>query len=158
MIKVHMSDSEITTCKILGNLRTMTSRAPNTTYTEVEYNLRADEGGVVGEVAFCKHFNVFFNPQALYRENSYDAFYKNKRIDVKTTLMRNPKLCASKKINPDVDIFVLASWSGNEVTFIGFALASELYQEANLTTTAFSEVYALEIPQLRKFREDGEWR
>jgi hypothetical protein len=144
MIVVELTDQEILICRILGNMRTLTSRADKTSYTDINYNLDIDEDGVVGELAFCKHWNIFFNPEARFRRHSYDAKLKDKRIDVKTTTLKNGRLQASSNINPDVDVFVLGIFEGNKVTFVGHTTAENLYRQENFMNLGRSYGYAIE--------------
>ena len=152
MIKVTLSDREMIMCRVLGNLRTLTSRSDNTQYTDVVYNLTIDEDGVIGELAFCKHWNIFFNPEATYRHHTFDALLKEKRVDVKATRLKTGRLQASSKKNPDVDVFVLGIIDGNEVTFVGYATAESLYKQENFMTLGRSEGYALEQKDLTAWK------
>lgn len=152
MIKVVLSDREMIMCRLLGNLRTLTSRSDNTQYTDVIYNLSVDEDGVIGELAFCKHWNIFFSPEATYRHHSFDALLKDKRIDVKATRLKTGRLQASSKKNPDVDVFVLGIIEGNEVTFVGYTTADNLYKQENFMNLGRSEGYAMEQKDLTAWK------
>lgn len=153
MIKVTLSDREMIMCRLLGNLRTLTSRSDNTQYTDVVYNLDIDEDGVIGELAFCKHWNIYFNPEATYRHHSFDAVLKDKRVDVKATRVKSGRLQASAKKNPDVDVFVLGIIDTNEVTFVGYATAENLYRQENFMKLGRSEGYAMEQKDLTVWKK-----
>ena len=154
MIKVKLTAHELIVCRIIGNMRTLTSRFDTTTYTTVEQNLSIDEDGIVGEFAFCKHWNIFFNPEVRYRNHTFDAMLKNQRVDIKTTRRKDGRLMAPLKINPDVDVFVLGILDGDEVIFPGYATAKMLYQEKNhFQPYQNHTVYALEQKDLAPWKD-----
>ena len=86
------------------------------------------------------------------RSGSADAVVKDKKVDIKTTRHRSGRLLATLKANPDVDIYVLAIIDEGKVVFPGYALKSELIQDANLKDLGHGKGYAMEQSQLRKFQ------
>lgn len=152
MIKVELTDSEIMMARILGNMRTLVSRHPNTTYTSLEYNIQKDEEGVIGEMAFCKHWNIFFNPESSYRHGTSDAVLKGKNIDVKSTRKINKGLQVPHRVNKDIDVFVLGIIEGNTVTFVGYATAADVYRPENLQQLSHSPAYVLPQERLTKWK------
>ena len=77
---------------------------------------------------------------------------KGKRIDIKSTRHKTGRLLATKKINPDIDIFVLAIIDEDKVSFVGYATAAELYDPSNLTDLGHGEGYAIEQKDLRQWK------
>ena len=156
-IVVELSEEEIITCRLIGNLRSISSRLNKVNDARMgdQSSYATDEVGAIGEYAFCKHFNIFFDPSIKVRSGSYDCLYKGKRIDIKTTEYAKGRLVATKKINPDVDIFVLAvlDIEKNVVAFPGYALASELYQDSNMTDLGHGTCYAMDAHKLRKWKQ-----
>lgn len=152
MITVQLSPAEMVVCKMLGNLRTLAARSANVKDAGLSTSLETDEDGVIAEMAFCKHWNIFFDPEASPRKHSYDCVLKGKRIDIKSTRHKNGRLLATKKINPDIDIFVLAIIEENKVSFVGYATAAQLYDTSNLTDLGHGEGYAIEQKELRQWK------
>ena len=76
-----------------------------------------------------------------------------KRYDVKATTYKHGRLLSTLKINNDVDIYVLAIVDHNQVDFVGFATATELRQDENLTDLGHGQNYSLPQDKLRAFRQ-----
>ena len=121
IISVPMSSEEIMTCRLIGNMRTISNRASVIKDRQMggQPTYQTDEEGVIGEYAFCKHHNIFFDPSIAVRSGSYDCLLNKYRIDIKATRRANGRLVATTKQNSDVDIFVLAIIGDHEVTFPG---------------------------------------
>jgi hypothetical protein len=153
-IVVQLTDLEALSCRLIGNMKTISSRTQNVKDRQMgkQEAYETDEDGMIGEYAFCKHYNIFLDVSLSPRSGSYDCMYKSKRIDIKTTRLPNGRLIATTKKNPDVDIFVLAIVEGNKVTFPGYALASELYNESKLTNLGHGETYTIEQQDLRQWK------
>jgi len=157
-IVVKLSDVEVLVCRMIGNMRSISSRANKVGDRKMGWQpgYAIDEDGTIGEYAFCKHFNIFFDPSVSVRSGSYDCLYKGKRIDVKTTRYKEGELIATTKVNPDVDIFVLAilDEENSTVTFTGYALASELYKESTLKNFGWGNGHAIKQEDLRQWKQD----
>jgi hypothetical protein len=110
-----------------------------------------DEDGVIGEFAFCRHFNVFFDLGVSPRSGSFDCILKGKRVDIKTTRYKTGKLLATTKVNPDVDIYVLAILDGYDITFAGWIEKEELISDKNLKDLGRGLGYSLEQSELKSF-------
>jgi hypothetical protein len=153
-IVVQLTELETLSCRLIGNMKTISSRTQNVKDRQMgkQEAYETDEDGMIGEYAFCKHYNIFLDVSLSPRSGSYDCMYKSKRIDIKTTRVTNGRLIATTKKNPDVDIFVLAILEGNQVTFPGYALAAELYDESKLTNLGHGETYAIEQQDLRQWK------
>ena len=152
MIHVTLTPAELIACKIIGNMRTLAARSANVTDAGLGTNLSTDEDGVIAEMAFCKHWNIFFNPEASPRKHTFDCLLREKRIDIKSTRIARGRLLATKKRNPDVDVFVLAIISDPSVSFVGYATADQLYRDENLIALGHGEGYGLEQEQLTKWK------
>ena len=154
---VQLTDLEIIACRMIGNMRTILNRSTSVKDKQIGKQdiHETDENGTTGEYAFCKSKNILFDISLNPRSGSYDCIYKGKRIDIKTTKYKNGSLVATKKINPDIDVFVLAIFdqTKNEITFPGFALAEDLYQEKNITDLGHGTGYVMQQEDLRKWKE-----
>jgi hypothetical protein len=153
MIEVELTDTELIVCKLIGNLRTLSNRANKVKDAGQFTNLETDEDGVLGEFAFCKHWNIYFDADVSPRAHTHDCLLKGKKIDVKTTRVKTGRLLATKKVNPDIDIFVLAIVDGNKVSFPGYLLAGDMYQDKNLTNLGHGELYAVQQSELRQWKD-----
>jgi len=110
-----------------------------------------DEDGVIGEFAFCRHYNIFFDLGVSPRSGSFDCILKGKRVDIKTTRYKTGKLLATTKVNPDVDIYVLAILDGYDITFAGWVEKEELISDKNLKDLGRGLGYSLEQSELKSF-------
>jgi hypothetical protein len=119
--------------------------------------LEIDELGVMGEYAFCKHFNIFFDPTTYARAGGADCVLRGQRIDVKTTAYLDGKLIATVKGNTDIDVFVLAIArdGGSEFVFPGYISAKRFYKEENLTNLGHGSTYAVTQDRLSPWKEAG---
>lgn len=159
MFEVQLTTSEIAVCRTLGNLRTIAARAASVNDKQMgkQSAVEIDEDGVIGEYAFCKSKNIFFDPSASPRSGSYDCVLMGKRIDIKTTRYAKGRLAVTTKRNADVDIFVLALYdpATHKVTFPGYILADRLYQPENLKDLGHGEGYVVEQSKLNQWKTDG---
>ena len=111
--------------------------------------MAADVDGVIAEYAFAKKFNVFPDIGLSPRSGSCDGVYKNYRYDIKSTRYKTGKLLSTMKVNPDVDMYILAIIEDNTVTFAGWSLKDELIQESNIKDLGHGKGYCLSQNQLR---------
>lgn len=156
---VTVSETEMLTINMFSGLRSIGARLAGVTDGKFanKTGVDVDFEGMLGEYAFCKHFNLFFDMMPTPRAGSYDCMYNGKRIDIKSTRYDTGVLIGKMQRNPDVDVFILAvldfKKSGLEVRFPGYAMADELYDEKNLTflkESDVSPVYALSQHELHK--------
>lgn len=155
---VRINEVEMMAVNIIANLRGIGARVKGVRDYKVssKNNSEIDFEGLLGEYAFCKHYNLYFDLSPQPRQGSYDCIYNGKRIDIKSTKHKHGKLLGNVRRNSDVDIYVLAiidfghSWV--DVTFPGYATSEELYEEKNLTILGDYEqkVYAMDQSQLKK--------
>lgn len=151
---VTLSPSEIAICRMIGNMRTLMSRATSTKDQKIgpQSGIEVDEDGLIAEYAFCKKWNIHLDFTIETRAGSYDCLLKKKRIDVKSTRIKSGHLAVKLAQNPDVDIFVLAIIDGNTVTFPGWANAEDVYQESTIKNLGHGEGHCLTQNQLRKWK------
>ena len=115
-IIVELTDSEIAVCRVIGNMRTIDSRATCLGDQKIgpQSGVNLDEDGVMAEYAFCKHWNIHMELDIKPRAGTYDCLLKNKRIDIKSTRIKTGHLAVKLAKNEDVDIFVLAIIDGKK--------------------------------------------
>lgn len=157
IIKVKLNQAEMAACRVLGNLRSIAARGASVKDVQMGKNdpLDIDEDGVIGEYAFCKHWNICFDPTASPRGESYDCELKGKKIDVKSTRLKNGRLTKTLKPNNVVDIYALAIIDGDLITFPGYALAKELCREDRIGNLGHGDGYIMDQSELRQWKEDG---
>ena len=151
---LEITDEMRVLASILGGFRSLTARNSGVHDAKIgpQSGLNADIDGILGELAFCKVFNVFPDIGLKPRSGSPDAILKDKRVDVKTTRYKTGHLAATLKGNPDVDIYVLAIIDDVKVEFRGYALASELLSEDKIKDLGHGKGYAMEQSELRQFK------
>jgi len=154
LITVVLTQEEIAMCHALGNLRTFTDRVVGVQDRQVGKNEpnEIDEDGVLAEFAFCKHWNIFFNPVPHPRKWSYDCMLKGRRIDIKSTRYKDCHLFGPKRRNEEIDIYVLAIIDGSSVHFPGYAFADDLYNDARIKTVGGRTSHAIHVSELTKWK------
>ena len=152
-IYVKLTEQDLIMCKLVGNMRSLVARNNHVYDRKMggQSGSQIDEDGVIGEFAFCKHYNIFFDLGLSPRSGSYDCLLKGKRIDIKTTRYKTGKLLATTKINPDVDIYVFAILDNDGVLFAGWIEREELTTEKNLKDLGRGLGYSLEQNDLKPF-------
>jgi len=155
-ITVTLTENELSICRMLGNMRSMLARNASVKDRRVGYKpaIEMDEDGVVGEYAFCKHFNIFFNPAFELRSGGSDCIYKGQRIDVKTTRYPNGKIAASLKQteNKEVDVYVLAIMSEHIVKIVGWIKYDELIRPENIKSFGYGDCYMMAQESLHAWK------
>ena len=154
-MKVKLTSIDYIICEMIGRMRNIVNQNAGIKNTKVspESADLIDVQGFVAEYAFCKHFNLFPDFDVTPRSGSYDAIYKGHRYDIKSTTHKNGRLIATTKVNPDVDIYILAIIGEDEVDFIGYAYKDELIRPENIGTLGYGETYILERNKLHKFKD-----
>lgn len=154
IIKIELEPAEIAVCKMLGNLRSFSARtvsSKNTPFNRDTYEI--DEDGFIGEYAFCKHWNIFFDITAKPRTGSADCVLFGKRFDIKTTRLESGRLIAKK--NDDVDVYALAIMNeAYTVTFPGYITASDLFRDEN-KSDEFNGSYVVKQDKLTPWKDNG---
>lgn len=98
-IPVELDESLIHVCKIIAKLRSDANGGKN---------FQSDFHGLLGEMAFAKHFNLYLDLSIGKRINTYDFRWNGKRIDIKTNNKIDGDLFINERENIDVDVYVLA--------------------------------------------------
>jgi hypothetical protein len=151
---VDLSDSEISVCRVIGNMRTIVARANSVGDQKIgpAHGSLVDEDGVIAEYAFCKLWNIHMDLTVRPRAGSYDCMLKKKRIDVKSTRVKSGHLAVKLARNEDVDVFVLAIIDGNQVIFPGWASAEDVYNDNTIKDLGHGKGHCLTQDQLRKWK------
>ena len=154
-IVVTLSDPEMATCRMLGEMRSLVARGNNVKDRKMSDSAghEIDVDGMIAEYAFCKHFNIFPDLTPSPRSGSCDCVYQGKRIDIKSTRHKDGQLLATMKNNLDIDVYVLAIIDGNTVNFPGYATKKELINPDNVTDLGFGKGYALKQNKLRSWKD-----
>lgn len=154
--QVTLTDAELATCRILANLRSLVSRANSIADVQMGKNnpLDIDEMGLKAEYAFCKHYNIFFDPSTRPKSGTADCVLRGNRFDIKATDYPKGRLVKTLKPNPDVDCYALAIVEKNVVTFPGYAFSIEFCQEKNIKDIGHGDSYVMEQSELRRWKEN----
>ena len=154
-MKVQLDNIDIIICEMIGRMRNIVNRNFKVKDTKVSKNSpnNIDVQGFLAEFAFCKHFNIFPDFDFRPRSGSYDALYNGYRYDIKSTRHKNGRLIATTKVNPDVDIYILAIINDTEVDFIGYAFKEEFIKQENIKDLGYGDTYVLERDKLHKFKD-----
>ena len=159
MIKsITLTHSELTMCRQIGNIRTLSSRGLYTKDSKVgkQPAWESDEWGVMGEYGFCKLHNIFFDPAPKPYGDEYDFIYHGQRFDMKTTIIPHGQLITTMKKNDKVDFFALAILTGNTITFPGYCKASRFYSDDNIKDLGYGDTYVVPQSQLTEWKDDEE--
>ena len=154
-MKITLSESEIRIATWLAKMRTDSNREAKVYDHKIgpqdgEYT---DLEGMLGEMAFCKLFNVYPDLSIKPQGHSYDCNIGGLRIDVKTTRHHNGKLLASTtKSVHDCDYYVLMVGAGGTYELIGYANSKSLIDEKNVIDLGHGPTYGLEQQALRDCR------
>ena len=111
----------------------------------------ADVLGVMAEYAFAKRYNTFPDLGLTPRSGSADGILNGKRYDIKSTTYKNGRLLSTLKVNPDVDIYILAIVGDLDVDFIGWASKEQLVRKENIINLGHGQGYALTQDELTWF-------
>jgi len=151
---VNLDSSEVLVCEILGRLRALTARSAGVKDTKVgkQNGDDSDVMGIKAEYAFAKHFNVFPDLGLTPRSGSADGILQGYSYDIKSTDYANGNLLATRKINPDVDMYVLCIVSKTQVDIKGYVMKEDFISPNNLKDMKHGEGYCLGQSQLTKFK------
>lgn len=112
--------------------------------------------GVGGEIACCKHFNVY--PDTSYKVTKmpkYDLITpKGSRVDVKTTNHRTPILITriNKQVE-DCDVYVLVNGWFPDYQLIGWVESENFINQSNVRDLGHGDSYVMTPDKLRGFNE-----
>jgi hypothetical protein len=152
-MKIILKPDEVTVCQMIGRMRSLIARSSGVKDAKMgdQDGAEADVIGMMAEYAFAKQFNVFPDMGLSPRSGSADGVVKGKRYDIKATTYKTGKLLCTVKDNPDVDVYILAIVSNNEVDVIGWEYKENLRKEENLIDLGHGKGYALTQDKLQKF-------
>lgn len=152
---VTLEPDEILICEQLGRLRSLIARSAGVVDAKIgkQDGSEADVMGIKAEYAFAKRFNTFPDLGLVPRSGSPDGIIKGYAYDIKSTAHQMGRLLASRKVNPDVEIYVLCIVERHQVEIKGYATKDELILGRNLRDLGHGEGYCLEQDALHKFRE-----
>ena len=153
-MKIKLAADEITVCQMLGRMRSLIARNSGVKDAKIgdQDGAEADVLGVMAEYAFAKKFNTFPDLGLTPRSGSADGVLNGKRYDIKSTTYKTGRLLSTMKVNPDVDIYVLAVVDGNEVDLVGWAKKEELIKDENIVNLGHGKGYALTQDKLNIFK------
>ena len=153
---VTLEPDEVLVCEQLGRMRSLIARTSGVNDVKMgdqDGNV-ADVMGMKGEYAFAKAFNTFPDLGLTPRSGGADGRVHGYAYAVKTTNYKNGKLLATKKINPEVDMYVLAVILSPQVIDIkGYMMKTEFICDGNLRDLGHGEGYCAEQSQLHKFKK-----
>jgi hypothetical protein len=151
---VKLNPDEVLICEQLGRMRSIIARSSGVKDAKVgdQDGSEADVMGMKAEYAFAKKFNTFPDLGLTPRSGSADGKLKGFAYDIKSTTYKSGRLLATKKENPDVDMYVLCIVDNSEVDIKGYAFKDDLIKESNLKNLGHGEGYCLDQDKLRVFK------
>jgi len=154
IIEVELELHEIAICRMIGNMRSVINRSTSVTNLQMgkQDPFSIDEDGVIGEYAFCKHWNIFFDPTIKPRSGTADCELMDMAFDIKATRRLDGRLLAGLKPNPEIDFYALAIIQENKVIFPGYASAADLIKEENIKNLGHGNGYVLDQSQLKQWK------
>ncbi len=154
---IHMNLGEMQIAHQMGNSRWVSNRLAGVDNGRCDMSSANIEAiGVLGEMAFAKWNNIYFDMSLHTRQGGPDFYYRGKSWDIKSTKKMEGSLIASqKKTLADSQMYVLALVSECFVDFVGYAYAEELLRKENLWEIQKGKdpVYRLKQHQLHPFDE-----
>ena len=151
---VKLQPDEVLICEQLGRMRSIIARSSGVKHAKVGTHdgSEADVMGMKAEYAFAKQFNTFPDLGLTPRSGSADGKLKGYAYDIKSTTYKTGRLLATKKENPDVDMYVLCVVDNSEVDIKGYTMKKDLIQPSNLKNLGHGEGYCMEQSELKRFK------
>ena len=151
---VKLQPDEVLICEQLGRMRSIIARSSGVKDAKVgtQDGSEADVMGMKAEYAFAKQFNTFPDLGLTPRSGSADGKLKGYAYDIKSTTYKSGRLLATKKENPDVDMYVLCIVDNSEVDIKGYAMKKDLIQPSNLKNLGHGEGYCMDQNELKSFK------
>jgi hypothetical protein len=146
MIEVVMENGEIEVIEFVANRKLEICRAANVKDRQVgdQDPLSIEVDGVMGEFAFCKHFNLYPDIKLRLMSKGHDCeLWNGTRVDVKTTRHIDGNLVIERgKEVKDSDIYVLAIRpKRNMIQLIGWMDAERAINPGKIRIMRGSECY-----------------
>ena len=151
---IELSAGELKLCKFIGEQRSLIARANGVKDAKmgVHDGTKGDIQGFKAEYAFAKFKNVFPDFGLSPRSGSCDGTtHIGNRYDVKSTDRVDGNLLATLKVNPDVDIYVLAIVQYNIVNLVGWIRKENFIKPENIRDLGYGKGYFLSSSMLNKF-------
>jgi len=152
--EIKLDKHELDLCEYIGKQRSNIARSNNVFDAKIgnQNGIEADIQGFKAEYAFAKWKNIFPDFGLSPRSGSYDGITnKGARYDIKSTKYKTGNLLSTLKVNPDVDVYILAYVNDNIVCFIGWAYKSELIKNENIKDLGHGKGYFLSRNKLNSF-------
>lgn len=144
---VELNETEQKLSIFLAKKRYASNRNSNVTDKKIGPQSVEDTDleGVAAEVAFCKAMNIYPDTEINHHPD-YDALFKGKKIDIKTTKHRNGLLLATlNKVYKDIDIYVLVVGNFPKYNLVGFLETKEFLLDRNKVNLGYGTCYG--VPQ-----------
>lgn len=153
---VNMSPPEAAIAQVLAVMRNTTARQNGVTDKQMgkQDPIEIDRDGILAEMAFGKAFNLYPDLTVYPRKGGADLIGRTgKKIDVKATRYKMGRLVIHiDKPVDEVDIYVLAIVSGDDVDLIGYIESDKAIRQENVGNLGHGEGYVIEQEQLKKFK------
>lgn len=156
MFTVTLTKNEVLMCKMIANMRCIANDAAEIMERKrtSESGIDINEDGVFAEYAFCKQMNLHMSIDTTPRSGGYDCVMQGYRVDVKSTRVQQGRLISTTKINPDVDIYVLAILEEDDTIFFpGYATKKLLISDENLLNLGYGNSYVLPVDKLYRWKK-----
>ena len=154
---VELNPSEVLVCECIGRMRSLIARSAHIEDRKIgnQNGSDADVMGIKVEYAFAKQFNIFPDLGLSPRSGSYDGILKGVAYDIKSTHVKSGHLLATRKVNPDVDMYVLCVVTKNQVDIKGYIFKKDFIKPENLKRfgNATHESYCVAQSALTPFKE-----
>lgn len=158
MNEVILTEHELISCKLIGMLRQHANITANIIDRKHDTRESIDISidGVIGEYAFSKWQNVHMSLCTSPRSGSFDFLVKTTRVDIKCTRFQSGHLVAGLRVNPDVDLYVLAILEKNKVLFPGWLRKEDLIKDENIKDLGRGRCYAVPSQNLKPWPKVSE--
>jgi len=151
---ITLNEAEIRLAAFVGKKRHLCSRANGIVDRQFgdQDKFQIDIDGCMGEIALCKHLNIYPDLDAKpvgQATDRGDCEYRGLAIDVKTTRYKTGRLPCALWKNNMVDVYVLMIADGSpSLRCAGWAYAAELKRQENIKDLGRGELYIMEQNQL----------
>ena len=151
---VKLDNNELKLCEYIGKQRANIARSNNVFDAKIgnQNGIEADIQGFKAEYAFAKWKNIFPDFGLSPRSGSYDGVtHQGARYDIKSTKYKRGNLLSTLKVNPDVDVYILAYVNYDTVSFVGWAYKEDLIKDENIKDLGHGKGYFLNRNKLNSF-------
>ena len=143
-----LTEGELAFCRMFAATKTAASRIKQT-HRPFDMGSKEhfdnEEAGVIGEYAFCKTHNIFFDGRFAGRDGGYDCVLKGLKIDIKSTTRSDGNLLAwTGADHTNVDVFVLVYVIDYVPSIRGWVLAKNFIQERHIKEMKHGPCYFMD--------------